>query len=220
MKDPGHSAKSASGRLQLNSHTPLTQRSQSGLTIPLCRHSVGTYPETRAHETCQGTFGHSRLSWLSHCGPILVERVNLMRASYLHLKKAQAGNEWLSILQKNPRKRGKSHHHHHHHHHTSKVLPMPLSAEVASLLCQSALQGLCLERLQRLLPSLLSQPARQLLRVFCSVSALLLEVASLTRASSAFCLRCALSARPLSSIFFFKPFTTAVFSDFDPLHHE
>ena len=39
VKDPGHSAKSASGRLHLNTHTPLTQRSRSGLTMPLCRHS-------------------------------------------------------------------------------------------------------------------------------------------------------------------------------------
>ena len=33
--------------------------------------SVGTYPETSSHATCQGTFSHSRLSSLSHCGPIL-----------------------------------------------------------------------------------------------------------------------------------------------------
>ena len=32
VKDPGHSAKSAGGRLHLNTHTPLTQRSRSGLT--------------------------------------------------------------------------------------------------------------------------------------------------------------------------------------------
>ena len=38
-KDPGHSAKGADGRLHLNMHTPLTQRSQSGLTMPLSRHS-------------------------------------------------------------------------------------------------------------------------------------------------------------------------------------
>ena len=46
VKDPGHSAKSAGGRLHLNTHTPLTQRSRSGLTMPLSRHSLGTYPET------------------------------------------------------------------------------------------------------------------------------------------------------------------------------
>ena len=70
-KDPGHSAKSAGGRLHLKTHTPLTQRSRSGLTMPLSRHSVGTYPETSSHATCQGTFGNSSLSSLSHCGLIL-----------------------------------------------------------------------------------------------------------------------------------------------------
>ena len=40
-KNPGHSAKSAGGRLHLNMHTPLTQWSRSGLTMPLSRHSVG-----------------------------------------------------------------------------------------------------------------------------------------------------------------------------------
>ena len=42
VKDPGHSAKSAGGRLHLNTHTPLTQRSRGGLTMLLSRHSVGT----------------------------------------------------------------------------------------------------------------------------------------------------------------------------------
>ena len=42
VKDPGHSAKSAGGRLHLNTDMPLTQRSRSGLTMPLSRHSVGT----------------------------------------------------------------------------------------------------------------------------------------------------------------------------------
>ena len=37
----------------------------------LLRHSVETYPETSSHATCQGTFGHSRLNSLSHCGLIL-----------------------------------------------------------------------------------------------------------------------------------------------------
>ena len=71
VKDPGHSAQSAGGRLHLNTHTPLTQRSRSGLTIPLSRNSVGTNPETCSHATCQGAFGYSHLSSLSHCGRIL-----------------------------------------------------------------------------------------------------------------------------------------------------
>ena len=61
VKDPGHSAKSAGGRLDLNMHTPWTQRSSSGLTMPLFRYSVGTYQETSSHATRQRTLGHSRL---------------------------------------------------------------------------------------------------------------------------------------------------------------
>ena len=41
VKDPGHSAKSAGGRLHLNTHALLTQRSQSGLTL-LSGHGLGT----------------------------------------------------------------------------------------------------------------------------------------------------------------------------------
>ena len=52
-------------------HTPLSQQSLSGLTMLLSRHNWGTYPETSSHATCQGTFGHSRLSSLSHNGLIL-----------------------------------------------------------------------------------------------------------------------------------------------------
>ena len=71
IKGPVHSAKSTGGRLHLNTHTPMTQRSQSGLTIPLSRYSLVTYPEMSSHATCQGTFSHSHLSSLSHCGLIL-----------------------------------------------------------------------------------------------------------------------------------------------------
>ena len=71
IKDPGHSAKSAGGRLHLNTHAPLTQWSRSGLTMPQSRHSVGTYQEMSSHATHQGTVGHSHLSLLSHYGLIL-----------------------------------------------------------------------------------------------------------------------------------------------------
>ena len=47
VEDPGHSAKSTGGRLHLNTHTPLTQRSRSGLTV-LSRHSVRSYQGKRA----------------------------------------------------------------------------------------------------------------------------------------------------------------------------
>ena len=42
IKDPGHSAKSAGGKILLHTRTPLTQRSRSLLTA-LFRHRVGTY---------------------------------------------------------------------------------------------------------------------------------------------------------------------------------
>ena len=53
VKDPDHSAKSAGGRLNLGMYTPLTKRSWSGLTMPLSRHNVGTYPETSWPQSSQ-----------------------------------------------------------------------------------------------------------------------------------------------------------------------
>ena len=50
IRDLGHSAKSTGGRLHLNTHTLLTQGSQSGLTMLLSRHSVGTYLKMSSHE--------------------------------------------------------------------------------------------------------------------------------------------------------------------------
>ena len=58
VKDHDHSAKSADGRLHLNTYTPLTPRSRSGLTMPLSRYGMGTYVETSSRATCQGTLGH------------------------------------------------------------------------------------------------------------------------------------------------------------------
>ena len=81
VKDLSHSSKRTDGRLHLSSHTPLTQRSQSGLTMPLSGHGEGSYPERSSHTTCQGTFGHSHLSLLNHCGLNLAYRVALMWVS-------------------------------------------------------------------------------------------------------------------------------------------
>ena len=60
-----HSAKSAGGRLLLKTHTPLTHQSQSGLTMPLSRQSVGICQETSSHTTRHGTLGHSCLLYTS-----------------------------------------------------------------------------------------------------------------------------------------------------------
>ena len=111
VKDPDHSAKSAGGRLHLNTHTPLTQQSWSGLTMLLSRHSVGTYQETSSHASHQGTHSHSHLNSLSHCGLILVKRVELVCASLspLFKKKRRQGMNCRTIFQ-NPRTQGKSHH--------------------------------------------------------------------------------------------------------------
>ena len=72
IRDPGYFAKSWGGRLHLTMHTALTKQSRRGLIMLLSRHSVGTYLERSSHATCQGTFSHSCLSSLSHCGLILV----------------------------------------------------------------------------------------------------------------------------------------------------
>ena len=72
VKDPGHFAKIAGGRPHLNTHTLLTQRSRSGLALPLSRYCVGTYLEgahtqlVREHSVTVVT-----VSSLSHYGLIL-----------------------------------------------------------------------------------------------------------------------------------------------------
>ena len=65
VKDPGHSAKSASDRVHLDMCTPWTHWSQSGLTMLLFRHSVGTYQEISSLATQKGTLRHSCLSVLA-----------------------------------------------------------------------------------------------------------------------------------------------------------
>ena len=49
VKHTDHSAKNVDSRLHLNTHTPWTQRSRSGLTMPLSRHSVGSHQKTSSH---------------------------------------------------------------------------------------------------------------------------------------------------------------------------
>ena len=56
VKDPSHSAKSAGGRLHLNTLTPLTQQSQSELTM-LSRHSIGTYQGNELTHNSSGITG-------------------------------------------------------------------------------------------------------------------------------------------------------------------
>ena len=92
VKDPGPSAKYADGRLHLDTHTPLTQRSWSGLTIPLSRHSMGTYQEMSIHAATVilARWATVDQSWHN-------EWNKLVQAN-LHLKQQQqknAGREWI-----------------------------------------------------------------------------------------------------------------------------
>ena len=54
VKDPGHSAIGAGGRLHLNTPTPLTQQSRNGMTM-LSRHSLGTLQGKRLTRNSPGT---------------------------------------------------------------------------------------------------------------------------------------------------------------------
>ena len=112
VKDPGRSTKSAEGRLRLNTHTLLTQRSRSGLTMPLCRHSVGT-----CHE--MSSSGNTRPQSSQLAEPLWTDpgRKSGISAhdliSTLKRTKAQAGWGWGMngrTFSKNPCTRGQSHH--------------------------------------------------------------------------------------------------------------
>ena len=112
IKDPGHSAKSAGGMLHLNMRTTSTLRSQSGLTMLLSRHSVGTYqgdkPTCNSSENTQPLLSllwtdPGRKSGISVWG--LISTLNKTKQN--KSKKAQAGNERLNLLPKSLQARKK-----------------------------------------------------------------------------------------------------------------
>ena len=112
VKDPGHSAKSAGGRLHrlhLNTHTIWTQRSRSGLTMLVSRHSVETYPETSSHAACQGTFGQfsqlAELLWTDSGTKSGISVRELISTSKKKKKNAWAGYEQSNILPKSSQAR-------------------------------------------------------------------------------------------------------------------
>ena len=60
--------------------------------------SVGTCWETSSHATCQGTFCHSRLSLLGHCGLIPCKRNGISVHELISTskkKKKSSGREWM-----------------------------------------------------------------------------------------------------------------------------
>ena len=112
-KGTNHSAKSAGCKLQLNTHTPLTQRSGSGLTM-LSRHSVGSYQETSSNATRQETLVHGDLSSLSQywTDPDLKSGIGAHELSsiYQQQQKSTSGNDVGPSTM-----RVKSHHFYHTH---------------------------------------------------------------------------------------------------------
>ena len=78
----------------------------------LSRRSVGTYPETNSHATCQGWPQLSQLAeplWTDPCRRSGISAHELISTSKLFFRRGMIGRTFFQ----NPRKRGKSHHHHH-----------------------------------------------------------------------------------------------------------
>ena len=129
VRDTDHSAKSAGGRLHLNTHTFWTQWNRSELTM-LSSHSMGTYQGNELTRNSSGTLGYSCLSSLSHCWLILAQKSDLMCPSRSPLKKEKKKKKKKKIKKKRKKKqagtgidsskiffhiphvRGKSHDHH------------------------------------------------------------------------------------------------------------
>ena len=109
-------------QVQLNTHTPLTQRNRSGLTMPLSRHSAGTYPETSSHRNLSGNIRQqsSQLAdslWTDSCiksgisvrGLISTSKTNKkQKTKKPTTKKRRRGINDRTVTQ-NPRNRRKSH---------------------------------------------------------------------------------------------------------------
>ena len=97
-KDPGHSARSAGGRLHFNTHISLTQRSWRGLTM-LSRRNVTTYQENELTGNSSGNTHPTDVSQFAE--PLLTDtwpkqwnsfaRANLLLK--IKSRKAQAGNK-------------------------------------------------------------------------------------------------------------------------------
>ena len=116
IKNSGHSAKSACGRLYLNMHTPWTQWRWSGLTMPLRRHSVGTYQKMSSHTTCQGTtYSRPQLSQLAEplwTGPGLKSGISVCDLLPKKTKKSRQEMNCQTLSQ-DSRTQEESHHPHH-----------------------------------------------------------------------------------------------------------
>ena len=102
VKDPSHSAKSAGGRLHLNTHTPLTQLNWNGPTMPLSRHCVGTLP---GNELIWDSSGNTQSQSCQLAEPLWTNSGVKSGISVLKLisalkKKIQVGTDLSNILPK------------------------------------------------------------------------------------------------------------------------
>ena len=80
-------------------HASLTQQSWSGLTMPLSRHSVGTYHEMSSHTTRQGTLSQSsQLAEPLWTDPGIKSGINVRKKISTVFQKWQkhAGGEWIA----------------------------------------------------------------------------------------------------------------------------
>ena len=99
-KRPQSFGKKCTWQLHLNTHAPLTQQSQSGLTMPRSRHSVRTNQETNSHTTHQGILSQSfQLAEPLWTDPSLRSGISVHKLISTK-KKAHTGNEFLNILKK------------------------------------------------------------------------------------------------------------------------
>ena len=98
VKDPGHSAESAGGRLHLNTHTPLAQRSRSELTM-LSKNSVAIY---QGNELTRNSSGNTRSQSSQLAEPLWTDpgvKSGIVCASWSSLwkkKKKNAGGKWIA----------------------------------------------------------------------------------------------------------------------------
>ena len=92
VKDPGHSAKNAGGKLHLKTHLPFIQRSRGRLSMPLSRHSVETYPETSSHNP-SGNIRSSQLAEPLWTDPGIKSGMSVRELIATSKKKEQVGNE-------------------------------------------------------------------------------------------------------------------------------
>ena len=110
VKDPGHSARSTGGRLHLNTHTPLTQRSQSWLTVQAWCGNLSGNELTRnsSGNTRLQSFQLAELRWTK---PGVKSGISVRKLISTLKKKKRTGEECRTFSQ-SPRTRRKSHYHH------------------------------------------------------------------------------------------------------------